>query len=176
MNEKFLNISSQIKKIRTSKGFTQKELASAIGVTEQAISQYERGTRTPTLELLKNIAKTLEVRVDELINAPLDEFLPLITGLAKEIDILNKDDFLPINWKDIKGLTIEEFFELFYFSVNFINKLVDRTQKYNGSDIRKDLYIQYIDEIFSFPIPFYYSENKNNFKTLNNNKKDKEDK
>lgn len=36
---------------------TQKELASAIGVSESLISQWEKGKRTPSVKTLKKLAK-----------------------------------------------------------------------------------------------------------------------
>ena len=56
-----------LRKIRTEKGITQTALAETVGVTGQAICNYEVGIREPNLETLRNLAAALEVTVDELI-------------------------------------------------------------------------------------------------------------
>ena len=46
---------------------SQQELANKIGVTSAAVCQYETGKRTPSVELLKKIAKVLDCSVEDLI-------------------------------------------------------------------------------------------------------------
>lgn len=48
-----------IRHLRTQKGLTQKSLASAIGVTEQAVSKWERGLGLPDHSIMKNLAEVL---------------------------------------------------------------------------------------------------------------------
>lgn len=60
-------IGHNIKKYRKLKGYKQKELAEKINVSEQAISQYERGEREPKLNTLNNIAKALDIEVVDLL-------------------------------------------------------------------------------------------------------------
>ena len=50
-----------IKNARLSVGITQAELARRLGVTPQAISQYERGEKKPKIETIKKIADALGV-------------------------------------------------------------------------------------------------------------------
>jgi transcriptional regulator with XRE-family HTH domain len=58
-------IGDRIKRIRSIRGFTQKDLGLALGFTENSadvrIAQYESGTRTPKEDILKKIAKVLDV-------------------------------------------------------------------------------------------------------------------
>lgn len=63
MNHSILG--QQIQKLRKSLGMTQKELGKAIGVSTQAVSQWECGG-TPDVALLPVIADTLGVTVDTL--------------------------------------------------------------------------------------------------------------
>ena len=58
-------IGEQIKKFRRKKGITQEELGKMIGVTTQAVSNWERGG-APDAELLPDIADALGVKVDML--------------------------------------------------------------------------------------------------------------
>lgn len=61
-------MANQIKKVRKAKGITQKELAAKIGITPQAVSQFEKNDPERfTLSTLQNIASALECQVDDLI-------------------------------------------------------------------------------------------------------------
>ena len=57
----------KIVKLRKEKGFTQQESAQRIGIGIAQVKRYEGGKSSPTLEVIKNIAKTLSVSSDELI-------------------------------------------------------------------------------------------------------------
>ncbi len=62
-----MSFAKKLLKLRKDKELTQNELARRIGVGVMQIRRYEKGTSSPTLEVLKNIAKTLCVSADELI-------------------------------------------------------------------------------------------------------------
>ncbi len=57
----------RLSKLRKEKGFTQQGLAQKIGVGISQMKRYEGGKSSPTLAIIKNIAKTLGVSSDELI-------------------------------------------------------------------------------------------------------------
>ncbi len=57
----------RLKETRTEKGFTQKQIAEAINVTYNAVSQYENGVREPSIDLLIKICDFLDVPSDYLI-------------------------------------------------------------------------------------------------------------
>lgn len=59
-----MNVGAKIREIRKLKKITMKQLGAKVGVTEQAIGQYERNQRTPTPQKLKKIAEGLEVPID----------------------------------------------------------------------------------------------------------------
>lgn len=56
----------RLKAARIAKGVTQAELAQRIGVTTQAISSFEKGTKAPKMETVKRIAEALGISVAEL--------------------------------------------------------------------------------------------------------------
>lgn len=62
-------IGDLIRKYRINHGLKQKELADLAGINRMSIGNYERGTRTPSAEVLKKIADALEVPINELIGA-----------------------------------------------------------------------------------------------------------
>ena len=60
-------------KIRKEKEMTQNDLAEKLGLTSQAICNYERGIREPNLGILRNMATVLECTVDDLVREDDDE-------------------------------------------------------------------------------------------------------
>ena len=59
----------KLKELRKEKGLTQKELGAAIGISEVMIGQYERGVRTPKIEMREKIANALGVMIDQFVVA-----------------------------------------------------------------------------------------------------------
>ena len=49
-------------------GYSQKELALMIGVTESAMSHYIKNEREPKIEVVKNLATALNTTVDYLVS------------------------------------------------------------------------------------------------------------
>jgi len=67
-------MSNRIKEVRKAKGITQKELAEKLGVTPQAVSQFEKSDVMKFKHsTLVNIAEALECSVDDLVD--MDEVL-----------------------------------------------------------------------------------------------------
>nr|DAP99645.1 MAG TPA: helix-turn-helix domain protein [Caudoviricetes sp.] len=61
-----VNVGEKIKKYRKDRGITQKELAEAVGVTQAMIAYIESDLKMPSVNILFNIAKELNVSVDSL--------------------------------------------------------------------------------------------------------------
>jgi transcriptional regulator with XRE-family HTH domain len=57
----------KLSKMRKERGLTQQEMAQKAGVGIAQFRRYEGGKSSPTLEVIKNIAKTLSITADELI-------------------------------------------------------------------------------------------------------------
>lgn len=57
----------RLKEIRLEKGLTQKQLALAVGLTETALCNYEKGIREPSLDVLKQLCIVLDVSADYLL-------------------------------------------------------------------------------------------------------------
>ena len=58
---------------RKAKGLTQEQLAKILGVTQGAVSQWEKGISHPSYEMLPKVAAALEITLDELIGADPDQ-------------------------------------------------------------------------------------------------------
>lgn len=78
-------IGENIRKIRKSKKMTMKELGEKIGVSEQAIGNYERGDREPTIDVLIKISDALEVSLFDILGDKIDK-----KQVALLVNYLNK--------------------------------------------------------------------------------------
>lgn len=62
-----MNFSEQIKKLRLEKNITQQEMADKIGVSRQAVSNWENDKNLPDIEMLITISQVFHLTLDELI-------------------------------------------------------------------------------------------------------------
>ena len=61
------NFPKRLKKIRKSKGWTQKQLAEKSGISNFLISRYEKGVHFPNIVTLEWLCKALEVSSKDLL-------------------------------------------------------------------------------------------------------------
>lgn len=61
-----MSIGENIKKYRIEKNLKQSELAERAGISRVAVGNYERGERTPNIDILKKIANALEIPISIL--------------------------------------------------------------------------------------------------------------
>ena len=59
-------LAAQIKKVRESKNYTQRQLAFEAGISRSQIDRIENGHINPTVSTIFTIARTLDVPVAEL--------------------------------------------------------------------------------------------------------------
>ena len=67
LEDSAMPFAQKLSKLRNERGLTQKEMAGLIGVGIAQMRRYEKGNSSPTLAVIKNIARTLGVSADELI-------------------------------------------------------------------------------------------------------------
>ena len=83
---------------RKEKGYTQKELAARLFVSDKAVSKWERGLSMPDISLLMPLADILDVTVTELLEGrKLDQTVSMNTGQVETIvkKALNFSDETP---------------------------------------------------------------------------------
>ena len=80
-----VKIGAIIKKLRTENNITQDTLATAIGVTPQAISRWESENGYPDIELLPMLADFFSVSIDELLGYKLSEREQELVNVKKEM-------------------------------------------------------------------------------------------
>jgi putative transcriptional regulator len=60
------SIINRVKQLRTERGWTQEELAQAVGVSRQSINSIERDRYVPSLELALTFARVFEQPTDAI--------------------------------------------------------------------------------------------------------------
>ena len=68
VNENFSKMAQFISELRKEKKLTQKELAEQLGVTDKAVSKWERGLSCPDISLLSKLSHILGITISELLN------------------------------------------------------------------------------------------------------------
>jgi transcriptional regulator with XRE-family HTH domain len=56
-----------ISNLRKEKGLTQKELADKLGITDRAVSKWERGLGSPDISLLDDLSRILDISILEIL-------------------------------------------------------------------------------------------------------------
>lgn len=113
------NYSNRIKELRLSKSLNQEQLADRIGLTKQAISQYETGSRKPSFEVLEALCDFFNVSSDYLLgkdnvtlrfvgreeinrlDAPCGIRIPVLGSVAAGVPIEAIEDI--VDWEDISA-------------------------------------------------------------------------
>ncbi|MBQ7892149.1 MAG: helix-turn-helix transcriptional regulator [Erysipelotrichaceae bacterium] len=85
-------IGEQIKNLRIQHKMSQAELARKLNVSDSIISGYERGVRTPSIEVLLNLKDTFGVSLDYFITDEIEKHARLMVDLTD----LTDDQFMII--------------------------------------------------------------------------------
>jgi len=62
-------VGAEITRLRVDRGWSQAKLAHDLGYTERYIGQLERGTKSPTLRTLADLAKAFSIELSTIIKA-----------------------------------------------------------------------------------------------------------
>lgn len=68
-------------RLRKGRGLSQDQLADMLGISKQAVSNYERGIREPDFNMLEDLASTFGMTVPELFAAAMNSDDPAGTAL-----------------------------------------------------------------------------------------------
>lgn len=82
-------LGAMIAELRKAQGMTQLELADKMGVTDKAVSKWERDLSCPDVNSLPNLAAILGVSVDDLMQVKTDTSKPK-QGMQETIDLIFK--------------------------------------------------------------------------------------
>lgn len=103
-------IGNQIKEIRMQHKMSQADLASKLDVSDSIISGYERGARTPSLDILIKLKNVFNVPISYFFNEEIENN----ARLTVDVTDLTEDQFL------------------------IIAKLIDEFTKYNNASKKED--------------------------------------
>ena len=75
-------IGKNLQKLRKQKNLTQETLAEKVGVARQTVAKWETGESVPDLDMAGRLANVLDVALDDLVNAPVEELdgMPGMSG------------------------------------------------------------------------------------------------
>ena len=118
-------IGSFIQQKRKDKGLTQKQLAEKLGVTDRAISKWERGQGCPDVSILEILSKELGCSILELLKGreienevipvtEADDYFRDSMNISKQI---TKEKVISIINKIIVGAVVFIFVLLLYFNI-----------------------------------------------------------
>ena len=83
-------LNENIKRIRKSKGLSQKELAIKLNVVRQTVSKWENGLSVPDSSMLIILANELDTTVSELLGEPVAEPTPDdLKILSEKLEVIN---------------------------------------------------------------------------------------
>ncbi|MBO7251501.1 MAG: helix-turn-helix transcriptional regulator [Oscillospiraceae bacterium] len=84
-------LGAKIAQLRKQHGMTQLELAEKMGVTDKAVSKWERDLSCPDISTLPRLAETFSVSVDDLMevkkeaSAPVSQIMPILEIAPKAV-------------------------------------------------------------------------------------------
>lgn len=131
MNEENLNkyIGNRIKEYRKKLGITQEDLGNKLGVKNNTVSAYERGTISPDSDTLFAIASALGVSVDDFFPKNnnnntnyLDQFKNFSTANLELKDMIFFQELVE-KTLSLEGEEREKFLESIRFTVEYYNRM-----------------------------------------------------
>lgn len=117
----------KIRDLRTRMNLTQQQLADMVGVSNKAISKWERGDGLPDIENLKRVSSIFNVSIDELVSSK---------------SIIKKSTSLNIVLMFIFGLTIVLYFFPF-LNINIFDNEMGVYITLTGLKILKESFISF---------------------------------
>lgn len=105
--------SKNLKYYRLKKNMSKKDLASLVQVTPMAIGYYESGERKPGMDVIKALAKVLDVKISDFLSNR-NENLVFVHGEFR------KGSKLPMKQQDYIRESVEEYMNRFYTVVDIL--------------------------------------------------------
>ena len=134
-----MEIGSRLSQLRKKYGYTQKQLAEALNLSQQRVSNIERNTTAPDVEFLHGVADLYKISLDELIGRR-----TLITGESSyEQQILNVVETMDDTKKELSLRLLNEVAHKevikmanSYFNENTLEELIEEIKYVYKSDDR----------------------------------------
>lgn len=158
-----ITISSRIKELRKNLGLTQNQFAESLNISTVSISSYETGAKTPSLDMIINMAKTYNVSADWLIglseHKSLDDIPQTLGDILKLLFKLQKYTHLEIfhNCENI-DVSLDPcdpcFQQMHFYEIAFISEVLNHYIKewekmlnlYLAGTIDEEVYALWIEK------------------------------
>lgn len=114
----FVELNEKIRTLRSNRGWTQRDLAERMYVSEDAVSSWERGINTPPLDMAKNLAEvfdtSLETLTDDAVCIPMIHEMESIPSDELRTDVVfpqgkQDDDHILCDAELRKGAVLHRF-------------------------------------------------------------------
>ena len=89
-----LEIANRLQKLRKEKGYSQEQLAEALGISRQAVSKWERAESSPDTDNLICLAKLYGISLDELLSTD-----DMMEEIVENKDVVESDEVINIKVK-----------------------------------------------------------------------------
>ena len=76
-----------IKEARIKKDYTQAELGNLVGVSNKAVSRWEKGESFPDVGILENLADILDIKIENIVTGSIKEDADFATELVRTVKI-----------------------------------------------------------------------------------------
>lgn len=122
--------SENLKKLRTNRNCSQKELAEYLSITPQSVSKWETGDALPSIEFLPKMAKYLECDINDFFAEPatISQGQNLVLNYFEAVDIFNSGEGIDQLLESVK-LRPETYDAVTAFIKNFEGKkTLDRSE------------------------------------------------
>ena len=135
-------LGERIKRIRTFRGLTQRELGLKLGYEERnadvRVAQYESGSRTPKIDLTNKLAEVFDISPQALSVPDIDSYIGLMHTLFTLEDrygltIVKTENGVSMYADPRKGNDAAELSEM-------LNAWAEQSEKYHNGDINRDEY------------------------------------
>ncbi|MFC0184460.1 Cupin domain-containing protein [Pseudarcicella hirudinis] len=113
-------ISNKLKEIRKQKGVTLQEIANEAGVTKGLISQIENSRTIPSLPVMLELIKALDIDLNVF-------FKDIISSSSQKVVVKRKEDYTPFTKENAKGFHYQRVFSK-KFKDNHIDVVILRLQ------------------------------------------------
>ncbi len=94
-----MSIGSTIKQLRIARKITQEELASQLGITSKAVSQWECDRTSPDISQIPALCNFFQISADQLLSINLPKFNELKQKLLHQYYELSRKGFLKEGWE-----------------------------------------------------------------------------
>ena len=124
VKEKSMKVHNRLAELRTARGFSAAQLASAVGVSRQTVYAIESGDYAPNTAVALKLAQTLGVAVEELFQLEAQAASPL----TEKAELLNEGGVassgMPVRLCRVDGRLMATFPELGTWSLPFADAII----------------------------------------------------